>query len=243
MRRGRIRRGEVVEIETPAGLLYAQAVAEKSEYGPLFQVPARIFHQRPERLPTNPSFPIFSPLDVAATMDFPNVRVRRLEIAPIPEEWQPFPAFRERTLNADLQEIWCIWDGSDRRPANSVSLEEFATYPERQAGPVYWLVRLAFDAAGVHISSSDLRRWFGIPDDRSDKAAIAHYLVFESEQAARAAAKELADLGTVLVDSVDDRWVATIKEDSSGAGNAIDDALEDVATRYGGVYDGRDTPV
>jgi hypothetical protein len=71
-----------------------------------------------------------------------------------------------------------------------------------------------------------------------------HYLLFESESAAEAAAEHLRQFGAVTVtESGEDAWFVEL----APSGNAFDDpgyaeeVLDPIAAEHGGVYDGTGT--
>jgi hypothetical protein len=243
--------GDVVEIATPLGLFYAQAVGRHEQpprFGTLFRMPARIFDQRPESLPTSASFPFFSPLEDAVGYQYPHVRFARIGVRPVPEEWQSFPIFRKLTFDASLDEVWCLWDGSESRPITDISTEERERYPELRVGAAFGVLFWAFEAAGKPVDEAILRGWLGIPDYDSDTerpGGTTHYLIFETERSARAAAEQLEQFGEVSVDGGSESWTVVLNE----ADGAFDDPekadtiLSEIAEALGGSYDGRETAV
>jgi len=107
--------GDVIEIETPRGLAYAQYTHEHKDpprHGSLLHVLPGIYPERPsafsDLVAEEDRFSVFFPLGAALKRRL----VRIVANEPIPEAKQAFPVFRSRQGN-----VWWLWDGRKERRA------------------------------------------------------------------------------------------------------------------------------
>jgi hypothetical protein len=111
--------GDVIEIETPRGLAYAQYTHEHRDpprMGSLLRVFPGFHETRPSDFSAlveqEEIFSVFFPLGAALNRGIFRIAAKR----PVPTRKQPFPVFRSR--NSNLGEPSWIWDGGKRsRPA------------------------------------------------------------------------------------------------------------------------------
>jgi hypothetical protein len=132
IKRKRPRVGDVVEIETPMGLAYAQATHKHAEFGFLLRVAPGTYSRRPEdfsdlvRLEAR--FLLFFPLGPACHRNI----VRLVAEEAIPGAYQVFPRFRAAGARSKEGRVlnWFLWDGDREWPADIPS-DELAKYPIR----------------------------------------------------------------------------------------------------------------
>jgi hypothetical protein len=112
--RVRPRLGDVVEIETPKGLAYAQYTHEHRQpprYGSLLRVLPGLYSERPagfaDLVAQDERFSVFFPLGAALTRRI----VRIVANEEIPETKKTFPTFRARHVENGVAGPWWIWDG------------------------------------------------------------------------------------------------------------------------------------
>jgi hypothetical protein len=104
--RNRVRLGDVLEIDTPAGLAYFQYTHQHDVYGGLIRVLSGTYRSRPAALSEltqqQERFVVFFPVRAAANRGL----VRIVAQEPIPEHARSFPIFKSgRPGN------WWLWDG------------------------------------------------------------------------------------------------------------------------------------
>lgn len=237
----RLKRGEVVEISTPVGRLYPQAINYHREYGTLVRVPETLFDAAPAEL-DGPSFPIFSPLGDALQYEYPEVRLRSVGQMPVPEEWQSFPTFRQEIFDDEGEAMgWALWDGNESWSADELSPAKLAEYPRLLMGPIYGLVYYALEAAGQPVGHASLERWFGVV--RAERPPVTHYLLLPTLKAATAAAKRLSQRGEVetIEDDDESQWLVLVHAELDAFPD--EQELEFLARDLGGVYDGSEVAV
>lgn len=236
MKRALLDIGEVVEVLTPVGLLYAQAVNRHErppKFGTLVRIPSKVFVARPSSFDER-SIAVFSPLDVALENTYPSVTFQSIGKFPVPTEWQELPTFREKIEGSDK---WTIWDGQHRRPANE--RDDLQEYPRLLMGPPYAVVYWALEAAGLNPDHAELEAWFGIQQDETTNNET-HYLLFDTPKAAAAAARRVAARGDVRSTESDSQWLVAIR---SRRGEFQQAELTSLANEFGGEFDGSERPV
>jgi Regulator of ribonuclease activity B len=236
--------GEVVRIETPLGLLFAQAVGVSRTWGTLFRAPAQVFSSRPDSLPVGPSVAAFAHLEAGVGSAFPEVSFTRLGKASVSRQWQEMPVFRDERLDErTLESYTALSDGrTGEILVDRPTEKELAGHPPLIIGGPYALVYYVLEAAGEPQSNPTLARWFGLEEQAR---AVTHYLTFGTESSARAAAREMETFGAIRVRDNEGVW--TVEVDSGDASSESLASLESefgrIADGHGGEYDGRDVPV
>lgn len=117
--RKRPRPGDVIEIDTPAGLAYAQYTHRHTDpprYGALLRVLPGIFAERPgdftELVRGGHRFLCFFPLGAACRRGI----VRVVAEEAVPEAHRVFPTFRTGNPGPDGRvRVWFTWDGRETR--------------------------------------------------------------------------------------------------------------------------------
>ncbi len=111
--RKRPRVGDVVEIETPRGLAYAQYTHKHPTWGPLIRVLSGLHPKRPadfaDSVEAEERFSVFFPLGAAAARGIVTIVANE----PVPERKRPFPLFRggNESPTTGRVETWWLWDG------------------------------------------------------------------------------------------------------------------------------------
>ena len=110
--RARPQLGDVIEVQTPIGLAYAQFTHKHPTYGALLRVLAGTFNARPETFTDvvllEPQFSTFFPLGSACRHGIVRV-VANEAICPALRD---FPTFRTSTKGKDgVWGPWWLWDG------------------------------------------------------------------------------------------------------------------------------------
>jgi hypothetical protein len=241
----KLKLGDVLEIETPVGLLYAQAVnyhAAPPTYGPLFRVPLQLFTERPLEFDAVRSLAFFCPLHLAVDIDYPKVDFRRVGRFDVPAEWREFPTFKEEAVDPENgQDAWKLWDGKREWFVDDLSDEQLAAYPVLKYGTPYVLVDDALQAIGIEVDTPTFNDWFGIVEEARPEG-VDYYLYFPNRRSARAAAVQLESQGTVELRETEGEWLVHVHT------NPETDELEEtrfeaVAKNFGGTYDGYDMSV
>jgi hypothetical protein len=103
--------GDVIEIETPRGLAYAQYTHEHRDpprYGSLLRVLPGLYEMRPAEFATlvaeDERFWVFFPLRAATRRQIARIVANES----VPEAKRPFPVFRARN---GVGASWWMWDG------------------------------------------------------------------------------------------------------------------------------------
>ncbi len=111
--RRRPRIGDVVEIETPRGLAYAQYTHKHPMWGGLIRVLPGLYSERPADfaglVEAEEQFSVFFPLGAAAARGI----VKIVANAPVPARKRAFPLFRDgvQSPTTGRVETWWLWDG------------------------------------------------------------------------------------------------------------------------------------
>jgi hypothetical protein len=122
----RVKVGDVFELSTDRGLVYAQCTHRHPMYGELVRVLPGFFEKRPEEFaelvgrPTK--FCTFFPLQAAATKRVVIVVANE----PVPPEAQAFPVFRAGVVNpaTGKVDVWWLWDGEKEWRVGRLSDEQ-----------------------------------------------------------------------------------------------------------------------
>ncbi len=130
MKRAKI--GDIIEIPTSLGLVYAQHTHFHREYGELLRVYAQKYAQRPadlsQILQGDQQLMCFYPLQAA-------IKFRLVEAVghcPVPAESAAFPLFRTGIEDRDTLKVknWWFWDGERSWPHGELTPEQ-ERYPMR----------------------------------------------------------------------------------------------------------------
>ncbi len=123
--RVRPRPGDVIEIETPRGLAYAQYAHKHATHGALLRVLPGLFESRPtdfsEMVQQAERFLAFFPLGAACNRGI--VRVVAEERLPLSA--RTFPVFRHGLADANGHvKLWFLWDGQREWQVEKLSPEQ-----------------------------------------------------------------------------------------------------------------------
>ncbi len=117
--------GDLIEIQTPKGLGYAQYINRRKRYGALIQGFSGLLDERP----TEPKdaigdvqFVCFFPLQTAVNQEI----VAIVSNAPVSEEASVFPTFRAGTVAPASGKVvaWWFWDGEREWRVGSLTPEQ-----------------------------------------------------------------------------------------------------------------------
>ena len=129
MSRTRPRVGDVVEIEVPGGLGYAQYTHAHAQYGALLRVLPGVHPARPKRLAdlvAGPHrFQTFFPLHAACARGI----VRVVGVFPIPASGVEFPLFRAGVVDPSTGKVganWWLWDGEREWRVGALTARQLA---------------------------------------------------------------------------------------------------------------------
>jgi hypothetical protein len=109
----RLKIGDIVEIMTGKGLVYAQYTHKHNQYGALLRVFRKFCGVRPsdftELARNRPTFMCFFPLGAAVNRGIVSI----VDNVAVPLEAQSFPTFRAGMANppTDKVKVWWLWDG------------------------------------------------------------------------------------------------------------------------------------
>lgn len=122
----RIKIGDVVEIETAQGFVYAHYTHKHEQYGALLRV-FSIFHKtRPEifdgMIQNEPTFMCFFPLGAAINRKICSIAGN----VPVPESAQSFPIFRNGVADPSTKKVatWWLWDGENEWRIGVITTEQ-----------------------------------------------------------------------------------------------------------------------
>jgi len=130
MKRAKI--GDIIEIPTPVGLVYAQYTHRNRDFGELLRVYAKKYTERPEEvaeiLKSELQMICFYPVQLG-------LKDRLVEVVghcPVPAESSAFPLFRMGSVNQVTLKVktWWFWDGEKEWPHGELTPEE-RYYPMR----------------------------------------------------------------------------------------------------------------
>jgi hypothetical protein len=128
----RAKLGDIIEIATPLGLVYAQYTHRNDEYGELLRVYSQRYADRPtdigQILRSELQLMCFYPLQAA-------IKFRLVEVVghcPVPPESSTFPLFRTGIENKVTLKVktWWFWDGEKEWPHGDLTPEQ-RRYPMR----------------------------------------------------------------------------------------------------------------
>lgn len=229
----------MIEIETPAGLSYAQVTHHNDEFGYLLRILPGTYRTRPDiaALAVKPHrWVVFYPAEHAVRQRL----VHPVGTFGIPLSARAFPLFRagglpDRTGHVDE---WWLWDGRDEKRIGPLK-DEHLDLPIREIVNHEVLVeRLLSDWT----PRADGTRHAGVApatvQSASDAESQRHFVYFADENSARLASEGARAKGfTVEVVQRADEWLMSAETTSLD----IPDArvqLEDIARSHGGKYDG-----
>lgn len=238
-KRAPVKVGDVIEIETPAGLSYAQVTHRDREFGYLLRVLPGSYQTRPNitaLAARRHRWVVFYPVEHAVLQGF----VRTAGNASIPPSARAFPLFRAAGLPDGGGHIteWWLWDGHDERRIGSLKDDQL-DLPIREIVNHEVLVERIVSGwtprvEGTRRELAATSKVHGSSDARSTR----HYLYFADEDAARLAS-ELARARGFAVQLVPRgvEWLMTAESSALGIPEARAQ-LEDIAATHRGEYDG-----
>ncbi len=122
----RLRIGDVIEIQTPLGLAYAQFSHQDEQFGHLLRVLPSICEQPPESFKEmvnlKERFYVFFPLSAALSQGI----VHRVANEDVPSWAQKFPLMRKAGWRDDSGKVlnWWLWDGEKEWQVDSLTPEQ-----------------------------------------------------------------------------------------------------------------------
>lgn len=130
--------GDIVEIETPGGLAYAQVTHNHASYPEVVRVLSGLHDSRPSDLETLArSMSHFTAmLPLGAAIERKRVSGTRIGAAAIPEEHEAFPIFRMPIHDKQGRvAYWWLWDGEGLRYETELDADT-TDLPIREVMPV-----------------------------------------------------------------------------------------------------------
>jgi hypothetical protein len=118
--------GDVVEIKTAKGLVYAQYVHKHKQYGSLLRVFGDFHNVRPngfaELVKNKPTFMCFFPLNAAVDRGIVSI----VDNVELPTEAQAFPVFRAGVIDPSTRKVrvWWLWDGEKEWRVSDLNAEQ-----------------------------------------------------------------------------------------------------------------------
>lgn len=118
--------GDIVEIKTAKGLVYAQFAQKHKQYGALLRVFGDFYNVRPNSfagLVTNkPTFICFFPLNAALDRGIVSI----VGNVALPPEAQSFPVFRAGVIDPSTRKVgvWWLWDGEKEWRVGELNAEQ-----------------------------------------------------------------------------------------------------------------------
>lgn len=122
----KVKIGDIVEIETKKGLVYAQYTHKHKLMGDLIHVFTKEFKTCPDNLAAiingDIRFTIFFPLQVAVKQKI----VKVIANLKVPEHLKKFPVFKNGTVNPDTKkvDVWWLWDGEKEWKIGKLNKEQ-----------------------------------------------------------------------------------------------------------------------
>lgn len=261
--------GDVIEIQTPKGLAYAQYTHENPEYGSLIRV---LPGTHPSR-PTNLTALVEQRERSYCFYSLPSlVREGAVEIVgheAVPVWAQPFPLFRawglDFTKEGVISASWYLWDGEHEWRADALTPDQANLSIVSVWGHAFLVERIVQgwepkddlgipDLAprnGALAGTGDGDPLHGLgpaPTLPETRPAVRHYLYFPKRSSATQAARRLRSptiTATVQRSGGEPTWLllvmvpVTTDEDAE----RMQDRLDQIAAELGGEYDGWETPV
>lgn len=242
--------GEVIEVNTPSGLAYAQYTHYTEKYGTLLRRLPGLYSRRPasieELAQAKETYFFFYPLVPALKQGL----VHSICKEPIPEWAMPFPLMRmEGNVDRSGRVLdWWLWNGDREWPVGKLTPELAAlsivgiwTHP--------YLVEMilrdwtpAYDRANSDLVISQEMT----STDTCVAGTVQHYVYFPSHEAAADACKRFQAEGYLLeMRPSMEQWLVLVHQDAAAeeAFSAFRDSLERLAELLGGEYDGWEVAV
>ncbi|MCG7564632.1 hypothetical protein [Pseudoalteromonas sp. McH1-42] len=122
----RLKIGDIVEVKTSKGNVYAQYTHKHKQYGALLRVFNRAYEHRPEDLSNaineSVQFSAFFPLQLA-------VKQKIVEIVgncKVDSRYAEFPVFRAGVVDPSTGKVavWWLWDGQNEEKVGKLSSEQ-----------------------------------------------------------------------------------------------------------------------
>jgi hypothetical protein len=118
--------GDVVEIKTANGLVYAQYTHKHKQFGALLRVFRRFYEARPDDfvklVEDKPTFMCFFPLNAAVDRNIVSIAGNVM----VPSEAQAFPIFRDGIVDPATRKVgvWWLWDGEEEWRVGELTAEQ-----------------------------------------------------------------------------------------------------------------------
>lgn len=122
----KVKTGDIVEIITSRGLVYAQYTHKHKDYGSLLRVFETGYENRPKCIDNivkeKLQFAIFFPLQAAIKQNLISV----IGNCAVPKELADFPMFRAGAINPNIGKVatWWLWDGKKETKIGKLSNEQ-----------------------------------------------------------------------------------------------------------------------
>jgi hypothetical protein len=122
----RLKIGDIVEIKTGKGLVYAHYTHKHLQYGALLRVFRMFYEVRPsdftELVTNRPAFMCFFPLGAAVNRSLVSI----VGNVVVPPEAQAFPTFRGGVANPPTGKVkvWWLWDGEKEWRVGELTAEQ-----------------------------------------------------------------------------------------------------------------------
>lgn len=122
----KIKLGDVVEIVTSKGLVYAQYTHRHKQYGALLRVFEDFYETRPRNftklVESKPLFMCFFPLGAAVDRGIFSI----VDNVAVPLAAQQFPTFRAGVIDPSTRKVgaWWLWNGEDEWRVGELTAEQ-----------------------------------------------------------------------------------------------------------------------
>jgi hypothetical protein len=246
--------GDILEISTQRGLAYAQLTHNHPDWGALLWIAPGLWEQRPADVVTlvdaADGFFSFVPLSEL-------VKTGRAQVvghSDVAESRAQFPLFRDyrQTDREGRARGHRFWDGSRTWHVGDQLTPEQLRLPLRiLPSPDLFIKRLEDGwRPELHermVMQARKRRSQELPGEpRVSIGVTRHYLYFDSEEPARAAAKQISELrGAVETrrSAAPGEWLLVVTAPAAWTRDRADTALARIAAELGGRYDGTETEI
>jgi hypothetical protein len=122
----RLKIGDIVEIKTGKGLVYAQYTHKHPRYGALLRILRKFYGVRPsdftELARIRPAFMCFFPLGAAVNRGIVSI----VGNVVVPTEAKAFPTFRNGVIDPSTGrvKVWWLWDGEKEWRVGELTAEQ-----------------------------------------------------------------------------------------------------------------------
>jgi hypothetical protein len=246
--------GDILEISTQRGLAYAQLTHSHPEWGALLWIAPGVWEQRPADVATlvdsADGFFSFVPLWELMKMG----RAQVVGHSNVAESRTQFPLFRDyrQTDGEGRARGHRFWDGSKTWQVGDHLTPEQLRLPLRELpSPDLFIKRLEDGwRPELHermvMDARKRRKQVLQHEPRVGIAVTRHYLYFDSEEAARAAAKQISRLRGVAETRrsvAPGEWLLLVTAPTAWTRDRADMAFAEIAAEFGGRYDGTETEI